>query len=138
MRLLGTSLVLLGLAAPALAQGKGSLALDVMTTRDQHFGVGYYVTDAISLRPRLGAGYSSQYGFSFAVGLDLRWEMLAARRFSPYATANATYQYDEGFMQYGGAGVGAPTTDLGWLRYGAGLGIRARINPRLSSARATS
>ena len=132
MRLLATSLAVLAMAAPAMAQSQGSFALDVMTTRDQHFGVGYYVTDAISLRPRLGAGYSSEYGFNYAVGLDLRWEVLAARRFSPYATAGVTYQYDEAFTQYDSAGVAIPTADSSWLRSGAGLGVRTRLNPRLA------
>jgi hypothetical protein len=132
MRLAATSLVLAALATPAAAQGRGSLALDVMTTQGRHLGVGYYVSDGLSLRPSLGAGYSSQYGFSVDAGLDLRWELMPANRFSPYATAGLSYRYDEAFVQYSAAGAPLATPDSGLLRYGAGLGWRARMTPKLS------
>lgn len=121
------TLVALGLtvaASPAFAQGRGSLALDVMTTPGQHVGIGYYVTDAISLRPRLGGGYSSQYGFSFNAGLDARWELLPTSRLSPYVAAGIDYWYNDGFVRYDSQGVPLPTASPSTVRYGAGAGLR--------------
>jgi len=82
MRLLGAVAVLVGLAAPAMAQSQGSFAIDAMTTPGRHVGFGYYFTDGLSLRPSLGAGYAEGYGMTFNLGTELRWETRSAHRVS--------------------------------------------------------
>ncbi len=66
------SLLVLGLSTPVFALDagttpagtgeKGTIALDAMTTPGRHFGIGFYVTDHLSLRPSLGIGYSDYAG----------------------------------------------------------------------------
>jgi hypothetical protein len=132
MRLFLTALTVLGLAAPAVAQSEGSFTIDAMTTPGRHFGFGYYVTDGLSLRPTLGAGYSAQYGTTLNLGLDVRYEVLAGRRVSPYLTATFNYLHQPGVTQYD-QGIAIPyatTPDV--TRYGGGAGIRARIKYRIS------
>jgi len=56
MRRSALSLALFCLAAPAMPPGKGAFALDAMTTPGRHFGVGYYLSDRLSLRPSAREG----------------------------------------------------------------------------------
>lgn len=132
MRLFVTSLALLGLSGAAMAQERGSLALDAMTTPGRHFGVGYYLTDGLSLRPSLGAGYSAQYGTTFNLGADLRWELLPGSRLSPYFTAGFNYLRDPSLVQYYSSGSPLLAANPNVARYGAGLGLRTRLKYRLS------
>jgi hypothetical protein len=125
MKLVVATLALVALAAPTQAQSKGSLALDATTAAGRHLGVGYYVTDGLSVRPGIALSYSDRYGASLDLGLDVRWELLTQRRLSPYATAGVSYQR--------GASVGSvdpvygAQADSDLLRYGGGGGLRARI-----------
>jgi hypothetical protein len=133
MRLLGAVPVMLCLAAPAMAQSQGSFALDAMTTPGRHFGFGYYLTDGLSLRPSLGAGYASGYGMTFNLGTEVRWEMLLAHRVSPYVSASINYLRDPGLVQIDATGAPLVSVDSNVLRYGAGLGLRGHINWGLSA-----
>src|SRR5262245_10534090 len=121
LRLAPTSLVLLCLASPVLAQDQGSFALDAMTTPGRHFGAGYYVTDGFSLRPSLGLGYAQDYGFTYNLGVDTRYEFLTANRVSPYVAAGISYLRSPYVVQYDASGGGFGT-DSGIARYGAGVG----------------
>ena len=140
MRTLVTSLVLCGLAAPVLAQDQGSFALDAMTTPGRHFGAGYYLTDRFSLRPSLGFGYSSQFGTTFNLGADLRYELLPGSRLSPYLAGGISYMRspylvaDNGTTSSPGApgGSAVPTTSSNVTRYGAGVGLRTRLKYGIS------
>lgn len=132
MRVLLTSLTLLALSGSALAQERGSFSLDAMTTPGRHFGAGYYVTDGLSLRPSLGASYSDYYGMSFDLGADLRWELLTERRFSPYMTASFNYLRSPYVAAYEPGGSLFQGSDSNVTRYGAGAGLRARLNHHLS------
>jgi hypothetical protein len=104
-----------------------------MTTPGRHFGFGYYLTDALSLRPSLGAGYAGGYGMTFNLGTEARWEMLSARRVSPYASASINYLRDPSLLQIDATGAPLVNADSNILRYGAGLGVRGRINWGLSA-----
>jgi len=132
MRLLAASLALLGLSSGAMAQDRGSLAFDLMTTPGRHVGVGYYITDGLSLRPSLGVAFSSQYGTEFNLGTDLRWEFLTSRRLSPYATAGFSYMRNPFLVQYDSSGSLLPSAGSNIARYGAGVGLRARLKYHLS------
>ena len=131
MRLLATSVVVLGLSTSVMAQERGSFALDAMTTPGRHFGAGYYVTDKLSLRPSLGIGYSGQYGTTFNLGADARWELLPGSRFSPYLTASFNYLRSP-YVQYDPGGSSPLSASSDVARYGAGLGLRTRLKYRLS------
>jgi hypothetical protein len=128
VRLVATSIVLLGLAVPAMAQQRGSFALDAMTTQGRHFGAGYYITDGLSLRPSLGFEYSD-FGASFNLGADARWELLTANRVSPYISASFNYLRSPYLTQAGSGG--RETANI--ARYGGGLGVRTRITRGLSA-----
>jgi hypothetical protein len=130
LRLFATVLACLGLSVSAMAQERGSVVLDAMTTAGRHFGVGYYITDGISLRPSLGFGYSGQYGTTFNLGTDVRWEFRTGDRVSPYLTAGFNYLRSPYLAQYDSAG--SLTGDSNVARYGGGLGLRARIKYGLS------
>ena len=130
MRLFAASLVLVGLSAPVMAQDRGTFALDAMTTPGRHFGFGYYITDALSIRPSLGFGYASGYGAMLNLGADMRYEVLQDRRVSPYLTASFNYLRDPSYVQYGSNG--SLSSDPNLARYGAGVGVRTRIVQRLS------
>jgi hypothetical protein len=133
MRLLGAVPVLICLATPAMAQSQGSFVLDAMTTPGRHFGFGYYLTDGLSLRPSLGAGYAEGYGMTFNLGTELRWEARSGHRVSPYAAAGINYLRDPGLVQIDA--TGAPLVGVGSnvLRYGAGVGLRSHIKYGLSA-----
>jgi hypothetical protein len=130
LRRFATVLAFLALSASVTAQERGSVVLDAMTTPGRHFGVGYYITDGLSLRPSLGFGYSGQYGTTFNLGADVRWELRSGYRVSPYLTAGFNYLRSPYVVQYDSGG--SPTTDSNLARYGAGLGLRTRIKYGLS------
>jgi len=132
MRVLVASLALLGLSPGAMAQDRGSLAFDLMTTAGRHAGFGYYITDGLSLRPSLGVGFSSQFGTEFNLGTDLRYEFLTGSRLSPYATAGFSYMRSPYLVQYDAGGSLLPSAGSNVARYGAGVGIRTRIKYGLS------
>ena len=131
LRLFATVLALVGLAASASAQERGSFVVDAMTTPGRHVGIGFYITDGLSLRPSLGFGYSGQYGTTFNLGADLRWEVRTGNRVSPYLTAGFNYLRSPYVVQYDA--TGSPTGDSNLARYGAGAGLRARIKYGLSA-----
>ncbi len=131
LRRFATVLVFLGLSASVTAQERGSVVLDAMTTAGRHLGVGYYITDGLSIRPSLGFGYSGQYGTTFNLGTDVRWELRSGYRVSPYLTAGFSYLRSPYVVQYDSSG--SPTTGSNLARYGAGLGLRTRIKYGLSA-----
>jgi hypothetical protein len=132
VRFLATVAVLACSTAPAMAQERGSFTLDAMTTPGRHLGLGYYLTDGISLRPSLGVGWYEGYGTSFNVGTDLRWEMLPGRRVSPYATAGFNYFRDPSLVQYDASGFPQNGAASNVTRYGGGVGVRTRLFDKLS------
>jgi hypothetical protein len=132
MRLAVPTLALLALSAPAMAQDRGSFVLDAMTTPGRHFGAGYYVTDGLSIRPSLGLGYSEGYGTSFNLGMDLRWEVMPERRVSPYATGGVNYFREPYLQQVDATGAPLANASQDLMRYGAGLGLRARLKYNIS------
>ncbi len=147
MRLFAASVVLAGLTAPVCAQDQGSLVLDAMTTPGRHFGIGYYFTDRLSIRPSLGFGYSGQYGTTFNLGADARYELMPASRFSPYLTAGINYVRDPYLVAYdsnpqtpgqtpGTTPAQTPSYVSGQTsnvtRFGGGAGFRTRIKYGLS------
>jgi hypothetical protein len=111
MRLFALSLALLGLSMPALAQEKGSVAIDAMTTPGRHFGIGYYITDRLSLRPSLGLSSGGAYGTEFNFGTDVRFELLPYSRFSPYAAASLNYMRVPSLVQIDATGAPIPAAD---------------------------
>jgi hypothetical protein len=139
-------LVLVGLAVPALAQEQGSVVMDAMTTPGRHFGMGYYITDRLSIRPSLGIGYSGQYGTTFNLGTDARFDLMPTNRFSPYLTAGFNYIRDPYLVTSDPSGVTtvtpgqtpggppsyAPGDTSNVTRFGGGAGFRARIKYGLS------
>jgi hypothetical protein len=131
MRLVLTSLALLGCAGTALAQERGSFALDAMTTPGRHFGAGYYVTDALSVRPSLGAGYTEQFGMTFDLGADARYELMARHRVSPYLAAGISFSRSPYLTSFDATGA-VPDVSSSVTRYGAGVGLRARLGYGLS------
>jgi len=132
MRLVAASFGLLCLAASATAQEKGSFALDAMTTSGRHFGLGYYVTDGLSVRPSLGFGYADGYGMTFNLGTGLRWEMMPHSRVSPYATGSFEYLRNPYLVPYDPNGLNQLGAESDVTRYGGGLGIRAQLKYKLS------
>ena len=132
MRLAVPTLTLLVLSAPVMAQEQGSFVIDAMTTPGRHFGAGYYVTDGLSIRPSLGLGYSEGYGTSFNLGMDLRWEVMPERRVSPYATGGVNYFREPYLQQVDATGAPLANASQDLTRYGAGLGLRARLKYNIS------
>ena len=131
-RTLAAPLALLCLSTAAGAQDRGTVAVDLMTTPGRHVGFGYSLTHRLSLRPSVGVAYSPNYGTSFNVGTDLRWELLPASRVSPYVTASFNYLRDPGIVQYDTRGVFRPDASPNLARYGAGLGLHAHVSRRVS------
>jgi len=132
MRSFTLTTVLIGLALPAFAQEDGTFTLDAMTTPGRHFGFGYYITDKLSLRPSLGASFGGPYGTEFNFGTDLRYEFLQYSRVTPYAAASFNYMRSPGLVQVDASGMPLPGANSNVARYGAGLGVRARIKYGLS------
>jgi hypothetical protein len=132
VRLVVALIALLSVSASAMAQDAGSFALDAMTTPGRHFGAGYYVTSGLSIRPSLGLGYADQYGMTFNLGADARYELLTSSRVSPYLTAAINYVRSPYLVQYDAGGSSPASTSSNLARYGAGLGIRTRLKYGLS------
>jgi hypothetical protein len=131
VRLIAATVVLAGLVVPAAAQERGSVFMDAMTTPGRHFGIGYYVTDRLSIRPSLGVAFSGQYGTTFNLGGDTRFDLLPGSRWSPYLTAGFNFIRDPYLTPYDPTG-----SSLGQARnvtrYGGGVGFRTRIKYGLS------
>jgi len=141
--------VLIGLAlasaSPTLAQAnRGSFGLDAMVAPTTGLGFAYYVTDGLSLRPWLGLGYSDYSGVYANVGAQLRWEIAADRRWSPYVSATALYSHN-GAVSLAPASptgtTGRPNTGSGYQQYsvqsnagqfGVGAGLRRRVSQSLA------
>lgn len=131
MRLLALSLALSALAMPAPAEEeKGSWAVDLEATPSQRLGFAYYLSDKFSLRPSLGGGYSSLNGAFANFGLDLRYELRPTKRLTPYATATAIYLHNRSSIDP--ADTAVTIRDPHAARLGLGLGLRFRLNTRLS------
>ena len=82
-------------ASPVLAQGnRGSCGLDAMLAPTAGLGFAYYVADGLSLRPSVGLGYSGYNGVFANAGAQLRWEIIADSRWSPYVSASALYSHN--------------------------------------------
>lgn len=129
------SLLVLGLSTPAFAQ----ISLDAMTTPGRHFGMGFYVTDHLSLRPSLGLGYSDYSGVVVNAGADVRYDFSPDRDWSLYATGSLFYQ--GGPDRSYASGTSRPRTGYAdytsyasydGLYYGAGVGVRRRVGERLA------
>lgn len=130
MRTLAAMAVVLGTALPAAAQQQGAFALDAMTTPGRHIGAGYYVTDALSVRPSLGFGWSEGYGSIFNLGVDARYEFLTANRLSPYVAGSYNYMRSPYLTDSIGAALANESSNVS--RWGGGGGLRARINDRFA------
>jgi len=102
-----------------------------MTTPGRHFGIGYYFTDRLSVRPSLGLGFSGQYGTTFNLGGDARFDLLRGHRVSPYLTAGFNYIRDANLQTFDSPG-GAPLEQSNVMRFGGGAGFRAPIKYGLS------
>lgn len=124
-------LLALGMSASAFAQQRGTIALDAMTTPGRHFGLGFYITDRLSLRPSLGIGYAGSSGTYVNAGADLRYDITRHGDWSLYATTSAFYQ-NGGRSLYGPSGSQSVLVDPAGLQYGGGLGLRRRITDRLA------
>jgi hypothetical protein len=107
------------------------MVLDAMTTPGRHFGIGYYVTDRLSVRPSLGVAFSGQYGTTFNLGADTRFDLLPNSRVSPYLTAGFNFVRDPYLVAYDPTGS-TPGGASSLARYGAGAGFRTRIKYGLS------
>jgi hypothetical protein len=131
-------------ASPALAQGnQGSFGLDAMVAPTTGLGFAYYVTDGLSLRPWVGLGYSDYSGVYANVGAQLRWEITADRRWSPYVSASALYSHNGAVaVTTSPTGTpGQPNTGSGYQPYsvqgnagqfGLGAGLRRRMSRSLA------
>ena len=143
------TLALLGLvaatASPALAQAnRGSFGLDAMVAPTTGLGFAYYVTDGLSLRPWVGLGYSGYSGVYANVGAQLRWEIAADSRWSPYVSATALYSHNGAVSMTPTSPTGTtgrPNTGAGYHQFsvqsnagqfGAGAGLRRRVSQSLA------
>ena len=125
------AVVLVGLTAPVFAEEQGLVFLDAMTTPGRHFGIGYYVTDRLSIRPSLGIGFGGQYGTTFNLGGDARFDLMPGSRVNPYLTAGFNFIRDPYLMTYDAPGVTTGETS-NVTRFGAGAGFRAPVKFGLS------
>jgi hypothetical protein len=130
-------------ASPALAQGtQGSFGLDAMVAPTTGLGFAYYVTDGLSLRPWVGLGYSDYSGVFANVGAQLRWEITADSRWSPYLSASALYSHNGAVSVATTSPTGTPgRPDTGYQPYsvqsnagqfGIGAGLRRRMSRSLA------
>ncbi len=135
-------LLSLAMSAPAFAQ-QGTIALDAMTTPGRHFGMGFYVTDHLSLRPSLGIGYSDYSGVFVNAGADVRYDFSPDRDWSLYATGSVFYEGGQDVNYASGTPsrprTGSPDyasstsyTSYDGMYYGAGVGVRRRVGERLA------
>jgi hypothetical protein len=129
MRTLAATAVVFGLALPAAAQQRGSFALDAMTTPGRHFGLGYYFTDGLSVRPSLGFGWSQGYGSLFDLGVDARYEFLRDNRLSPYLSGSYNFMRAP-YLTDSLSVVRNESSSVS--RWGGGGGLRVRISDRFS------
>jgi hypothetical protein len=115
---------------------KGTISIDATTTPGRHFGMGFYVTNHLSIRPTLGIGYSDFTGVTVNVGTDLRYDFTPDRDWSLYAMGSVFYQGGNAAdpTRSGYPGYPAYVTGSGYdgLYYGAGLGMRRRITDRFA------
>ncbi len=130
-------------ASPTLAQGyRGAFGLDAMVAPTTGLGFAYYVTDGLSVRPWVGLGYSDFSGVYANVGAQLRWEMIADDRWSPYVSASALYSHNGAVSIATPTGTaGRPDAGSGYEPYsvqsnagqfGVGAGLRRRMSQSLS------
>jgi hypothetical protein len=126
-----SGLLVLAASTGAFAQERGSVALDAMTTPGRHFGLGFYLTDRLSIRPSLGFGYSDGYGAVLNLGTDARFELLPQSRVNPYLTAGFNYQRNPNLIQYDGQGS-LLTGDTDTTRFGGGAGVRTYLKYGIS------
>jgi hypothetical protein len=116
------SLVSCGLVSEARAQDAGTQDPDRWTVEatvggGKPLALGYYLTETLSLRSSVGAGWGTRV--SLDAGLELRFEPLARDRFSPFASASADYLYNSRRRE-------AWPLDPHSARFGIGLGLRVR------------
>ena len=130
MRRIGMLVLGMVFSLPAFAKHRGTIALDAMTTPGRHFGIGYYVSDHLSVRPSLGLGYSGQTGMFVDAGADLRFELQPENTWTLYTTGTAYYRSGRTALN-GPAGAQAISADQQGAHYGAGAGLRRRVNDRL-------
>jgi hypothetical protein len=132
-------------ASPALAQGnQGSFGLDAMVAPTTGLGFAYYVTDGLSLRPWVGLGYSDYSGVYANVGAQLRWEITADNRWSPYLSASALYSHNGAVSVTTTSPTGTPrqpnagsgyqpyTLQSNAGQFGIGAGLRRRMSRSLA------
>jgi hypothetical protein len=125
----------LGVASPGIAQSnRGAFAVDAMIAPTTGFGLAYYVTDGLSLRPWLGLGYSSYQGFFANVGAQLRYEVASGWTVSPYLSASAQYSHSEAaaIVEPGATGGSQLALQGSGGRFGAGAGLRFRVTSDVS------
>jgi len=116
---------------------KGTISIDAATTPGRHFGMGFYVTNHLSIRPTIGIGYSDFSGVMVNVGTDLRYDFSPDRDWSLYAMTSVFYEsgQDAVYASRPGYAPGSPgysATSYDGLYYGAGLGMRRRITDRFA------
>jgi hypothetical protein len=113
---------------------KGTISIDAMTTPGRHFGMGFYVTNHLSIRPTLGIGYSDFTGVTMNVGTDLRYDFTPDRDWSVYAMGSVFYQGGQDAAYVTRPGYPGSTIASGYdgLYYGAGVGVRRRIRDRFA------
>jgi hypothetical protein len=117
---------------------KGTISIDAMTTPGRHFGMGFYVTDHLSLRPTIGLGYSDFSGMMVNVGADLRYDFSPDRDWSLYAMGSAYYEggNDPVYSSRPPTGSGyqdyTSVSSYDGFYYGAGLGVRRRVGDRFA------
>jgi hypothetical protein len=135
------SFFFLGVSTTVFAQGsggqKGTISLDAMTTPGRHFGMGFHITDHLSLRPTLGLGYSDFSGVFVNAGTDLRYDFSPDRDWSLYALGSVFYQGGQDASNSPtrpGQGYNGYSSYASYdgVYYGAGLGVRRRVGERLA------
>jgi hypothetical protein len=129
----------LGAALPASAQtsNRGAFAVDAMFAPTAGLGLGYYVTDGLSLRPWLGLGYSSHQGFFANVGGQLCYELGSGWTVSPFLSVSAQYSHSDAAAlaqpaRGGTSGSPRPVTQGSGAQLGAGAGLRLRVSSDIS------
>jgi hypothetical protein len=134
MRLAIASFAVLACAGPALAQefGPGSVTVDATTAYGRTFGAGFYVSNHLSLRPSLTGGHNAIDGTYFNLGSEVRWDFPNQSRFTPYTAASFNYMRSPSVSSYLPSGLALLSERSDVMRYGGGVGVRTRINDRLS------
>jgi hypothetical protein len=112
----------------------GALAIDTMVAPTMGFGLGYYVTDGLSLRPWVGLGYSS-YGFYANLGAQVRYEFGAGSTVAPFLSASALYSHtpSAAIAEPGTGGASRQVVYQGdGAQFGAGAGLRFQLSRSFS------